>query len=133
MRHRKLKNKLGRNPSHRKAMMRNMTMALLEHERIQTTLPKAKAVRKMVDSIITLAKREDLHARRQVLELISEKKITHKLFNTLTSRYSSRPGGFTRIYRLGFRKGDAAELAVIELVDAEFAEEKPDKGKAKKK
>jgi len=122
MRHRSLKGKLGRSPSHRKAMLRNMTTSLLTHERIRTTIAKAKEVRKMTDKVITLGKKESLHARRQVLELIPDKDVVKKVFDVLASRYSDRPGGYTRIYRLGFRRGDAAEMAVIELVDAEFAE-----------
>ncbi len=122
MRHRNLKGKLGRSPSHRKAMLRNMTASLLTHERIRTTIAKAKEVRKMTDKVITLGKKESLHARRQVLELIPDKKVVSKIFDILASRYSERPGGYTRIYKLGHRRGDAAEMAVIELVDAEFAE-----------
>jgi large subunit ribosomal protein L17 len=122
MRHRKRKVKLGRSMTHRRAMIHNMTASLIQHERIRTTLQKAKGIRSTVDHVITLAKREDLHARRQVLQIIPDKKLVHKLFTTLASRYSDRPGGFTRIYRLDYRKGDAAEMAVIELVDAEFAE-----------
>jgi len=122
MRHRNLKGKLGRTPSHRKAMLRNMAASLLEHERIQTTLAKAKEVRKMTDHVITLGKKESLHARRQVLELIPDKKLVKKVFDTLAPRYSERPGGYTRIYKMGYRRGDAAPLAVIELVDAEFTE-----------
>ena len=125
MRHRKLKGKLNRTPSHRKAMLRNMTASILEHGRIQTTLAKAKEVRKMVDHVITLAKREDLHARRQVLRLIPNKTTVSKLFTDIAPQYQDRNGGFTRIYRLGQRRGDAAEMAVIELVgfELETAEE----------
>jgi len=117
MRHRKLKCKLNRTPSHRKAMLRNMTASIIEHGRIRTTVHKAKEVRKMVDHVITLAKKEDLHARRQVIKLIPDKQLVTKLFSELAPRYQSRAGGFTRIYRLGPRRGDAAEMAVIELVD----------------
>lgn len=120
MRHRKLKGKLNRTPSHRKAMLRNMTTSIIEHGRIQTTLPKAKEVRKMVDHVITLAKKEDLHARRQVLRLITNKTMVAKLFDEIAPKCKDRTGGYTRIYRLGPRKGDAAEMAVIELVDLEF-------------
>ena len=120
MRHRKLKGKLNRTPSHRKAMLRNMTASILEHGRIQTTLAKAKEVRKMVDHVITLAKREDLHARRQVLRLIPNKTTVSKLFTDIAPQYQDRNGGFTRIYRLGQRRGDAAEMAVIELVGFEL-------------
>ncbi|HPQ39518.1 MAG TPA: 50S ribosomal protein L17 [bacterium] len=122
MRHRKIKGKLNRTPSHRRAMLRNMTASILEHGRIQTTVAKAKEVRKMVDYTITLAKREDLHSRRLVLRLIPSKTVVAKLFNEIAPRYKERSGGFTRIYRLGPRHGDAAEMAVIELVD--ISEEK---------
>lgn len=123
MRHRKIKGKLNRSPSHRRAMLRNMTASILEHGRIQTTLAKAKEVRKMVDYTISLAKREDLHSRRLVIRLIPNKTMVAKLFNDIAPRYKDRSGGFTRIYRLGPRRGDAAEMAVIELVDIPEAEE----------
>jgi len=117
MRHRRIKGKLNRSPSHRRAMLRNMTASILEHGRIQTTLAKAKEVRKMVDYTINLAKREDLHSRRLVIRLIPNKMMVTKLFDEIAPRYKERSGGFTRIYRLGPRRGDAAEMAVIELVD----------------
>ncbi|MBN1297762.1 50S ribosomal protein L17 [bacterium] len=117
MRHRKIKCKLNRTSSHRKAMLRNMTASILEHGRIQTTLAKAKEVRKMVDYVITTAKRDDLHSRRLVIRLIPNRTMVARLFNDIAPRYKERPGGFTRIYRLEPRKGDAAEMAVIELVD----------------
>ncbi len=119
MRHRKLKGKLGRNSSHRKAMLRNMTESIIEHGRIQTTLPKAMEVRKLVDYVITLAKRDDLHARRQVIRLIPNKTIVSKLFKEVAPRFQTRHGGFTRIFKMGPRRGDAAEMAVIELVSDE--------------
>ena len=121
MRHRKIKFKGNMTASHRKAMFRNMTTSLLEHERIKTTVPKAKAIRGLVDHVITLAKREDLHARRQVLAIVNDKKVVAKLFDKLASRYSDRQSGFTRIYKLGIRRGDCAPMAIIELVDAELA------------
>ena len=128
MRHQKLKGKLGRNSSHRKAMLRNMATSLLEHERIQTTYAKAKEVRKVIDHLITLAKQETLHAHRQVAEYISDRKIVKKLFDTLASRYSARHGGYSRTYKLGFRHGDAAPMVVIELVDADVKTvERPEK------
>ena len=120
MRHRRIKCKLNRTAAHRKAMIRNMSASLLQYERINTTLPKAKEVRKAVENLISLAKREDLHARRQALRIVPNNQIIGKLFGQLASRYSERNGGYTRIYRMGFRKGDAAQMAVIELVDAEF-------------
>ncbi len=128
MRHLKLKGKLGRNSSHRKAMLRNMASSLIEHERIQTTYSKAKEVRKVVDHLVTLAKQETLHAHRQVAEYISDRNLVRKLFDTLASRYASRNGGYSRTYKLGFRHGDAAPMVVIELVDAEVKQnEKPAK------
>jgi large subunit ribosomal protein L17 len=130
MRHQKLRGKLGLGSSHRKAMLQNMTTSLLQHERIETTITRAKEVRKMVDQVLTLAKRESLHARRQVLSIIPDKSIVKKLFGPLASRYSSRSSGFTRIYRIGERKGDAAPMAVIELIDAEVTES-PKKSKEK--
>ncbi len=123
MRHRKIKGKLNRTPSHRNAMLRNMTESIITHERIQTTLAKAKEVRKMVDQVITLAKKDDLHARRQVLSLIPNKTVVSKLFDEIAPRYKERPSGFTRIYRLGNRRGDAAEMAVISLIPADASED----------
>lgn len=116
MRHRKIKGKLGRTPSHRNAMLRNMAESILTHERIQTTLPKAKEVQKLVDYIITLAKRDDLHSRRLVIRVIPNKTVVTKLFSEIAPRYRDRPGGFTSIYKIGNRRGDAAEMAVISLV-----------------
>ncbi|MBN1552733.1 50S ribosomal protein L17 [bacterium] len=122
MRHRKIKSKLNRSATHRKSMLNNMAASLIKHERISTTVAKAKEVRKTVDYLVTLAKREDLHARRQALKIIPDKKIVKKLFDTYASRYTERPGGYTRIYRLGTRRGDAAPLAVIEMVGGEIKE-----------
>ena len=117
MRHRLKGRKLNRTSSHRKAMFANMTVALLKHEQIKTTLPKAKDLRPFVDKLITLGKRGGLHARRQALAVLQDEKITEKLFSTLSERYASRAGGYTRVMRAGFRYGDAAPMAVIELVD----------------
>ncbi len=117
MRHRKAGKKLGRTSSHRKAMMRNMVTSLLEHERIVTTTPKAKEVRKIADKMITLAKRGDLHARRQALAYIKDKKVVSKLFDQLKDEYIDRNGGYTRIIRTGNRLGDAAPMAILELVN----------------
>ena len=119
MRHRKIKGKLGRTSSHRKAMLRNMTESIIEHDRIQTTLPKAKEVRKLVDYVITLAKRDDLHSRRLVIQLLPNKTIVQKLFKEVAPRFKSRPGGYTRIFKMGHRRGDAADMAVIELISEE--------------
>jgi len=121
MRHRKVGRKLGRTTSHRKAMLRNMVTSLLEHERIVTTVPKAKEARRIADKMITLGKRGDLHARRQALAYIRSKEIVHKLFNELSEQYSDRQGGYTRIIKTGNRAGDAAPMAIIELVDYQEA------------
>jgi len=123
MRHRKAKGKLGRNSSHRAALIANLLVALITYERIKTTAAKAKVLRRFMDRMITLAKRGDLHARRQALRVIRDKKALKKLFDTLGQRYSSRPGGYTRIYRLPPRRGDCAPLALIELVDRPEASE----------
>ena len=117
MRHRKTGNRLSRTTSHRQAMIRNMVTSLLEHERIVTTTPKAKEVRKVADRMITLAKRGDLHARRQALSLIRDKKVVSKLFDELKNDYMDRNGGYTRIIRTGNRLGDAAPMAILELVN----------------
>ena len=117
MRHRKAGRRLGRNSSHQKAMMRNMVTSLLEHERIVTTTPKAKELRKLADKMITLGKRGDLHARRQALSVIRSKKVVDKLFTKLKEEYMGRNGGYTRIIRTGNRSGDAASMAIIELVN----------------
>jgi len=117
MRHRKAGKRLGRNSSHLQAMMRNMVTSLLEHERIVTTTPKAKELRKLADKMITLAKRGDLHARRQALSVIRSKKVVDKLFTKLRDEYMGRNGGYTRIIRTGNRSGDAASMAIIELVN----------------
>ncbi|MCP4327338.1 MAG: 50S ribosomal protein L17 [Alphaproteobacteria bacterium] len=118
MRHRKSGRKFSRSPSHRKAMFSNMAAALIKHEQITTTLHKAKDLRGVVDRLVTLGKRGDLHARRQALsELGGDRAITQKLFDALADRYKDRQGGYTRVLRSGFRYGDSAPMAVIELVD----------------
>jgi large subunit ribosomal protein L17 len=117
MRHGKAGRRLGRTTPHRQAMMRNMVTALLEHERIVTTTPKAKELRKLADQMITLAKRGDLHARRKALSVIRDKKVVDKLFSQLKDEYMDRNGGYTRIVRTGNRAGDAAPMAIIELVN----------------
>ncbi|MDA2925531.1 50S ribosomal protein L17, partial [Acidobacteria bacterium AH-259-L09] len=108
MRHRWSGRKLGRTSSHRMAMLRNMVTEFLDKERIITTVPKAKELRPFAEKIITLGKRETLHARRQALALVRKKSVVYKLFDTLAPRYADRNGGYTRIIRLGFRKGDNA-------------------------
>lgn len=117
MRHRKQGRKLNRTASHRKAMFANMSASLIEHEQIVTTLPKAKELRSIVDKLITLGKRGDLHARRQAISRIRNVEQVKKLFDTLGPRYQERNGGYTRVLKAGFRYGDNAPLAVIELVD----------------
>ncbi len=117
MRHRKGPRKLNRTSSHRKAMLANMASALIKHEQIVTTLPKAKELRSVVDKLVTLGKRGDLHARRQALSVIKDRDLVAKLFSILAERYAERPGGYTRVLKAGFRYGDSAPMAIIELVD----------------
>ncbi len=117
MRHARSGRKLNRTASHRKAMFANMAVALIKHEQIPTTLPKAKDLRRVVDRLITLGKRGGLHSRRQALGTLRDDAIATKLFDTLGPRYKDRPGGSTRVIRAGFRYGDMAPMALIELVD----------------
>jgi large subunit ribosomal protein L17 len=117
MRHRRSGRKFNRTASHRQAMFANMAAALVKHEQIITTLPKAKDLRSVVEALITLAKRGDLHARRLVASRLRDDAMVAKLFETLGPRYRSRSGGYTRVLKAGFRYGDNAPLAVIELVD----------------
>nr|WP_321444210.1 50S ribosomal protein L17 [uncultured Cohaesibacter sp.] len=117
MRHGKSGRKLNRTASHRKAMFANMAAALIKHEQIVTTLPKAKELKPIADKLITLAKRGDLHARRQAISQIRDKDMVKKLFDVLGERYTERQGGYTRVLKAGFRYGDNAPMAVIELVD----------------
>ncbi len=117
MRHALSYRKLNRTRAHRKAMFANMAVALIKHEQIKTTLPKAKDLRRFVDRLITLGKRGDLHARRQAQSVLHDRGITAKLFGELAERYKERPGGYTRVLKAGFRYGDMAPMAIIELVD----------------
>jgi len=117
MRHRISGRKLNRTSQHRNMLFRNMAQALIKHEQIVTTLPKAKELRGVVDRLITLAKRGDLHARRQAHARLRDHSMTAKLFEVLGTRYAERNGGYTRVLKAGFRYGDAAPMAVIELVD----------------
>lgn len=117
MRHAKAGRKLNRTASHRKAMFANMAASLIEHEQIVTTLPKAKEIRPIVEKLVTLGKRGDLHARRQAISQIRDVTIVAKLFDAIASRYATRNGGYLRIMKAGFRHGDNAPLAVIEFVD----------------
>ena len=123
MRHRKQGRGLSRSPSHRKAMLSNLATSVLDAERVQTTTAKAKEVRRLVERLITFGKRRDLHARRQVLRVIRNETVVAKLFGPLADRYADRPGGYTRIVRLGHRQGDAADMAILELIDREVATE----------
>ena len=129
MRHNVAHRKLGRVTEHRLALLRNQAIALLRHERIETTIPKAKELRPFVERLITIAKRgvaagdgngKGLHARRLVLAELPDKEVVGKLFDTLAPRFAERPGGYTRILRIGFRRGDAAEMAHMELVGSEY-------------
>jgi large subunit ribosomal protein L17 len=146
MRHNVAHRKLGRVTEHRLAMLRNQAISLLRHERIETTIPKAKELRPFVEHLITVAKRgvaagdaagRALSARRAVLAELPDQEIVGKLFSTLVPRFADRPGGYTRILRVGFRRGDAAEVAQIELIGSEWvptANEEPDsEGEAPKK
>ena len=130
MRHLKAGRKFGRTSSHRKALFRNLVGALIHRERISTTLAKAKELRGKVEKTITLGKRGTLHARRQAFKLVPAKEAVQKVFGPLAERYAKRPGGYTRIIRIGHRKGDDAPMAFIELVDRDGEEQAPAKGKA---
>ena len=134
MRHRVAHRKLGRTTPHRIALLRNLATALFEKERIRTTLPKAKELRPFAERLITLAKHEEnrLHARRLAARHIQDPAVVKKLFDTIGSRFATRPGGYTRILRLGPRKGDGAEMAYLELVGYEYKPATKD-GKAAKK
>ena len=133
MRHRVAGKKLGRKTPHRISMFRNMVTSLLDKERIRTTLDRAKAVRPIAERIITLGKRETLHARRQALAFVKDPAVVGKLFESLAPRFAQRPGGYTRIIRLGFRDGDGAQMAYLELIGSEFKAEKKEEGKKGKK
>ena len=146
MRHRVGHRKLGRVTEHRISMLRNQATALLRHERIETTVPRAKELRPFVERIITIAKRglaagegngRTLHARRLVLQDIQDRDVVTKLFDTIAPRFEARPGGYTRILRIGYRRGDSAEVAQVELVGSEYdpnaAVEKPEAAAAKSK
>ncbi len=135
MRHRVSGKKLRRNMAQRRALLRNLVTSLLDKERVRTTLAKAKAARPLAEKMITLAKKDTLHTRRQALRFIFKKDIVKKLFDEIGPRFSERPGGYTRIVKLGPRAGDGAEMAVIELIGSEFKkkEKKKEKEKAKAK
>jgi large subunit ribosomal protein L17 len=130
MRHQKTGRKLGRNSSHRNAMFRNMVTSLFRHQQIETTDAKAKEVRGLVEKMLTLAKRGDLHARRQALAYMQDKDVTHRLFDELQEKYHDRQGGYVRILKKGIRKGDGAPTSIIQLVHG-VKEVKKTKEKAK--
>jgi len=131
MRHRKAGSKFNRNSSHRNAMFKNMVTSLLKYERIKTTDQKAKVLRGWADHVITLAKRGDLHARRQALAIVMEKGVVHKVFEEAPERFASVAGGYTRVIKLGRRQGDAAMMSLVEIVAPET--KKPTKKKTAKK
>jgi len=122
MRHLKSGRKLNRTSSHRWALMRNLITSLLRDEKIRTTDPKAKELRRWADRVITLGKQGSLHARRQVLGIVQDKSVVRKLFDTIAPRFKDRPGGYTRIIKIGWRRGDAAPVSLIELVGADGAQ-----------
>ena len=128
MRHRLSGRKLNRTSSHRKAMFANMAAALVKHEQIKTTLPKAKELRPFVEKLVTLGKRGDLHARRQIIAKTRDEKTAAKLIDTLASRYEGRQGGYIRVLKAGFRRGDNAPMAVIEFVDRDVDAKGQDSG-----
>ena len=138
MRHRNAHRKLSRNTSHRRALLRNLVTDLLEHGRLMTTLPKAKEVRPLAEKMITLGKRDSLHARRQVQSYVLRDAIAKRVFDTISPKFADRNGGYSRIIKLGNRKGDGADLAIIELLGSELEVKKAEraekvKDKASKK
>lgn len=133
MRHKVKGKRLGRDSAQRKALLRNMTTSFIEKERISTTLPKAKALRPVAEKMITLAKKNTLHSRRMALRVIYKKDVVKKLFEDIGPRFTERPGGYTRIVKLGPRAGDGAEMALIELVGSEFKKKTKKKEKMSEK
>jgi len=132
MRHRVKGRKLGRSPSHRKAMFRNQLASLVREERIKTTLPRAKELRPIAEKVVTQGKRDTLHARRLVNRWLPERELVKKVFDEIAPRFQERPGGYTRIIKLGPRLGDGAEMAVLEFVELGETEAASDKKKDKK-
>ena len=128
MRHGMNGRKLGRKSQHRKSMFANLANALIKHEQITTTLPKAKDLRPIVEKLVTLGKRGDLHARRQVLSALKDKDVTGKLFSAIAERYKERQGGYLRVLKAGFRYGDNAPMAIIEFVDRDVSAKGKDSG-----
>lgn len=132
MRHRKGGSKLGRNPAHRRATLRNLVTNIIVRERVQTTLPRARAARPLVERMITLGKRDSLHTRRQAAAFLMTPAAVKKLFGELAPRFAERPGGYTRIVRAGWRNGDNAAVAVLELIGSELKVKQEKKKKGKK-
>jgi large subunit ribosomal protein L17 len=128
MRHGKVYRKLNRKPEHRRALFANMAAALIKHEQIVTTLPKAKDLRPIVEKLVTLGKRGDLHARRQAVAELRDQAMVKKLFDVLGPRYKERSGGYTRVLKAGYRYGDSAPVAVIEFVDRDLEAKGQDSG-----
>ncbi len=126
MRHRLNNPKLGRTTAHRKALIRNMVTALLREERIQTTVPKAKECRRWAERVITVAKRGDIHARRLAARTVQDNEVLKKLFDDVAPRFATRPGGYTRILKTGFRAGDNAPMSILELIGAEYKTQEPE-------
>src|SRR5919205_4231509 len=134
MRHRNAHRKLSRNTSHRRSMLRNMVTDFLDHGRLMTTLPKAKEVRPLAEKMITLGKRDNLHARRQIQAYVLREAVAKKVFESIAPRFADRNGGYSRIIKLGNRKGDGADLAIIELLGSELEVKKAERAeKAKEK
>jgi large subunit ribosomal protein L17 len=133
MRHRNAHRKLSRNTSHRRALLRSLVTDFLDHGRLMTTLPKAKEIRPLAEKMITLGKRDNLHARRQVEAYMLREGIAKKVFNTIAPRFADRKGGYSRIIKLGHRKGDGADLAIIELLGSELEVKKAEQAAAAEK
>lgn len=130
MRHRNAHRKLSRNTSHRRALLRNLVTDFLDHGRLMTTLPKAKEIRPLAEKMITLGKRDSLHARRQVLSYVMNEATAKKVFDAIAPRFADRKGGYSRIIKLGNRKGDGADLAIIELLGSELEVKKAERAAA---
>ncbi|MGE0424343.1 MAG: 50S ribosomal protein L17 [Reyranellaceae bacterium] len=133
MRHGMSGRKFNRDSSQRKALFKSLSLALIKHEQIRTTLAKAKDIRPIVERLVTLGKRGDLHARRQALAQLGDEAIVHKLFSTIAERYKTRAGGYTRVLKAGFRYGDAAPMALIEFVDRDVEAKGQDSGPSAEK
>ena len=133
MRHRNAHRKLSRNTSHRRALLRNLVTDFLDHGRLMTTLPKAKEIRPLAEKMITLGKRDNLHARRQVQSYLLREAVAKKLFDTVAPKFANRPGGYSRIIKLGNRKGDGADMAIIELLGSELEVKKAERAAAVEK